>query len=375
MLAELQDDVLAGFERRDQPVQPGVALGHPRSDERQPLDGGKLPPQGAERLGVRAGLLHQRPHIGVVRGQLLDPRIPEPVFAQAGRLDRGRVQPQLILEQRDVLDLDLVQPDRDLPVRLDGPRPRAGGIQGVDRDLRREELAQPFDHPAALALALPAVLAVHVEDQVCGHAALDRAAQQQPSQKALACPGLAEHAVRALDESLEVQSHRHVHVERLTDLEVDVVGRAEHAREVALLGREDRGEVTWHGPDRRRTGGGFQLIAGEHQHRLDLDRAVRGGAGQDRPQEAVVRRRRAGLDLVARRGELDVGDQAEEVVLLPSYAHEAPDPHVLDRRDGLQPRQQPLDQRPLDNQPQPLLVHQPPALSHASALRIALRRG
>src|SRR5687767_15719878 len=43
---------------------------------------------------------------------------------------------------------------------------------------------------------------------------------------------------RALDEPLEVQADRHLHVERLADLEPEVRLLAEDALEVALVGRE-----------------------------------------------------------------------------------------------------------------------------------------
>jgi hypothetical protein len=176
--------------------------------------------------------------------------------------------------------------------------------------------------------------------------------------KLLPVPGLAEDAVRPLDEAPQVHADRNVHVERLADLEVRLVGLAEDAGEVLLVGVEHLREMGRHGPNRARAFFfGHGRLAGEHQHRLDLEGAVRGRAGQDGAQERLVRGGRIGLDVLIGRVEADVGHEAEEVVALAGDPHESPDAQLLDRRQAVQACGQPLDQRARDDQTEPILSH------------------
>src|SRR6266571_249696 len=100
-------------------------------------------------------------------------------------------------------------------------------------------------------LISPAVLGVHIEDQVDRGAGFDHTAQDQSGEKALAGAGLAEDAVRALDEAPQIQAYRHIHVDRLTDLEVVLaVVASEHTLEVGERRFRDAREVGWNGARR-----------------------------------------------------------------------------------------------------------------------------
>ena len=55
---------------------------------------------------------------------------------------------------------------------------------------------------------------MHIKDEVDRYSALDHSAKQQPYQEALACAALAENAIRALDQALEVDADRDVHRQR-----------------------------------------------------------------------------------------------------------------------------------------------------------------
>ena len=105
--------MLALAQRGDQPVQARVADGDVRLDERQPSNHQQLALERRQRRLVRADALVQLRDVGVLVGQLRDPVPPEPRLAQSGGLDSRGVQPQLVGQQLDVLDLDLVQPDLD----------------------------------------------------------------------------------------------------------------------------------------------------------------------------------------------------------------------------------------------------------------------
>src|SRR5439155_17349651 len=98
---------------------------------------------------------------------------------------------------------------------------------------------------AVLGLTLPAVLTVHVEDEVRGHPAADHTAEDEAREEALARARLAEDAVAALHEAAQVQADRYVHVEWRAQLEAILALGAKDALEVALVGHEDRREVRW----------------------------------------------------------------------------------------------------------------------------------
>jgi hypothetical protein len=120
---------------------------------------------------------------------------------------------------------------------------------------------------AVFSLAVPAVLAVHVEDEVGRHPALDHAAQQQARQKALAGAGLPEDAVAAFDEAAQVQSDRDVHIQGRAQLEAILAWRAKYPLEVCFVGDEHGGKVGRYRLDGSRTLGLSFLrrrTAGEH---------------------------------------------------------------------------------------------------------------
>ena len=179
--------------------------------------------------------------------QLLQPALAPHGAQQVAGVEHRAREVQFFGQQRDILDLDLVQPDLQLAVHLDAAGARAFGVDGVDMHLAAEQPPQARQHPLLaqpfLALGLPAVLGVHIEDQGRGDVAADHPGQQQPGEERFAGAGLAEHAVAALGDPLQVQADRDVHVQRLADREVPLVLRAEDVGEVGLGGVEDRREM------------------------------------------------------------------------------------------------------------------------------------
>ena len=77
-----------------------------------------------------------------------------------------------LTEHGDVLGLHLLVADANDVIGVDPPALGALLVEGEEGDLRREELLKALDLGAALAVALPAVLALHVENEVAGLAAL-----------------------------------------------------------------------------------------------------------------------------------------------------------------------------------------------------------
>ena len=124
-------------------------------------------------------------------------------------------------EDGDVLRLDLVEAYLHLEIGVQAPAEGGGVVEGEDGDAVAEQLLQAFRCVAGLRCGLPAVLAVHVEYEVGGDVALEDAREQYAGEEALAGTALAEDAVGAFDELLEVQADAGVlHVEGAADPDV-----------------------------------------------------------------------------------------------------------------------------------------------------------
>ena len=89
--------------------------------------------------------------------------------------------------------------------------------------MRGEELLQPFDIASAFGGAPPAVLAVHVKDEGGGDPSLEDAYEQQAGEEGLACAALAEDAVAAHHQLLQVQDDLGLHVQGCADGEMPLV--------------------------------------------------------------------------------------------------------------------------------------------------------
>ena len=96
------------------------------------------------------------------------------------------MQAQFVLQQRDVGHRDLAHGDFDLARGFHAATARRLHVQRVDSHATAEQLRQALDLGALLVLGAPAVLRVHVEDQIDGRAGLDDSAQQESGEEALA---------------------------------------------------------------------------------------------------------------------------------------------------------------------------------------------
>ena len=162
------------------------------------------------------------------------------LHAEVGHAQRGG-------QHRDVVRLDLVEPDAHLEVGVQPPAAGRRGVEREHRDAAPEQLLQPLGRVTGLGGGLPAVLAVHVEHQVDGGAALQDAREQDAREEALAGTALAEHAVGALHELFEVQTDARVlHVQRTADPYVAGVLAAEDGGYVIVGGAVGVREVRRH---------------------------------------------------------------------------------------------------------------------------------
>ena len=153
----------------------------------------------------------------------------------------------------------------------------------------------------------------------------------------------------------------HVHVDRLADLEVVLaVVAAEDALEVLERGFGHAREVRRNGARRPRHQVGLVEVdvggqIGQHQLGLELDQRVGGRAAEHLAQEHVDVAgiaRRVAQHVGVGRVELDVGDQAEVLVLLADDLDELAQPHVLDRHGRVEARRQALGDRAGDSRPE-----------------------
>ena len=102
-----------------------------------------------------------------------------------------------------------------------------------------------------------------------------------------------------------------------------------------------------HGLDRAQPAVLGGLLALQHQHRRQLDRAVDAGAGQNLAREPLILARRIHQHLLVGRLQGDIGDQAEEVMLLALDNHEVANADALHRCLGVQTHRQTLNKRSL----------------------------
>ena len=162
-------------------------------------------------------LLDKLDDLLAVHGQeSIDPVLLVHPDQQIGLGGSSSVELQLLLQEKDVSHLNLIKADLDVEVGGDALLARGLGVDCEDRHLGAEQLAQSFDKTTLLLiLRFPGVFVVHVEHQVRGDAGLDDAGQDETSKEALACARLAEDTVGALDELLEVDTHRGFHLQRL----------------------------------------------------------------------------------------------------------------------------------------------------------------
>ena len=127
-------------------------------------------------------------------------------------------------QQGDVLRLDLVVADLHDVVGAEAAAAGALLIQSEDGHLRRKELLQALHLPLPLLRgALPAILVMHVEDEIGRGALLDHPDQQEPGEERLAGAALAKDPVRARDELGDVEAARGLHVQGGPHVEVPLV--------------------------------------------------------------------------------------------------------------------------------------------------------
>jgi len=200
----------------------------------------------------------------------------------------------------------------------------------------------------------PAVVVVHVEDQVRGDLVLDDPRQQDARQEAFASAAFAEHAHRALDQPPQVEVDlRLFQFQRRADVEVRRVFAPEDVVHV-LGGRDlDRHEVAGDGLHRA----WLALVLVDGQHRRNVDRPEGRCARVDFAQERVRQVRRIAADGGVGRVERNVGDHAEKA--LATAAHDDVTPHgeVLDHRLAVELDIQPSAQRSPDHHAEALSGH------------------
>ena len=336
LLAELQDDVHALAEEFHD-FENGVLV-HLFLQEVELFQAFELAVQG--RYGFRV-----RPHfvgkfldlLGFLAQQGGQPLAAVLVPDQVGRLHRGGVQVELVRQRGDVFHGDLVVGDFDGEIALHAAPPGRLGINGEDGHLAAEKLLQALDEPRSSTAAgflrrLPAVLAVHVENEVDGAVFMDQARQHQARQERLAGTRLAENPVAALDEALQVDADRRVHVQGLADVKIARVALVpEDAVDVLLLGLADYGEVNGNSFDEVRF---TRLVVGNvvllrHQEGPQADGAVGRGAVQHLAHEVLRLVRRVGQHLRVGGVEANVGDHAKEAAFLALDDHEPAGANVL----------------------------------------------
>ena len=234
--------------------------------------------QAPQRVDVHAGSVGQVGY-AVAPGhpqELRQPALPVVPAQRVGGVRRDLRQVERLPQQHYVVRLHLVVADAHNVVRRKSPPLRARLVQREDRHLRVEQLLEPLHLRARLAVPPPAVLALHVEDQVHRRAALEDARQQQPGQERLARAALAEHAVAAHHQLRHVQAQLRVHVQRAADPEVAVAFAPEDALDVLLRGCRGRREVGRHRLRRLRPlQQHLRVVPGYGEHRLDRQRAIR----------------------------------------------------------------------------------------------------
>jgi hypothetical protein len=197
-------------------------------------------------------LLAKLLNLGVGKAQkTADPVAAKLVAQDNGVFQTGLGEVELLCQQRQILHLDLVVGNKQLAGIPHPSPPRGIGIQGIDLHLAGEELPQPLDGGGLPILAgrLPAILRVHIKNQVYRRPFADDTRQDQAGQKGFAGTGLAEDAVAALHPAIQIQTNGHRHVQGLADGEVapsGVVFPAEDGAKVQLPRLVHLGKVGRH---------------------------------------------------------------------------------------------------------------------------------
>jgi len=294
----------------------------------------------------------------VVVQEVDQPFWPQPAAQRIDRAHLRLAQVEDALQHLQILWLHLVVADGHGVIGVGAAPPAGLVVQGEDLDPAvGEDLFQPLDLGGdAFAAALPAVLVVHVEDQVDRHPFLDDAGQQQPAEEGLAGAAFAEDARRALHQPLQAERHLDLfHVQRLADVEEMRLALgieafcAEDLADLLLAGWPHGAEVAGHRLDRPRL-----AVFVQHQHRAEMHQAKGADASMHRGQEVVAHVGRVEHELLAGRAQLHIGDHAEEAFALAAHHRVAAHSQLLGAPLALQPHSQPLGQRAADDHAQAL---------------------
>ena len=202
--AEVNDDVAVVGEMLQDFADDAPALGALRN-EREALEDAEPAAERAERRGVLADLIREFGQcVGGVGEKRGDPAVPPALLERVARLRAEVGNAERRGEHADVLWLDFVEADPRLGVGRLAPPARRIGVEREHGDACAEELLEPLRSVARLARPLPPVFAVHIEHEIDGDAALQNAGEQDPREETLAGAALAEHAVGAFDELLQI---------------------------------------------------------------------------------------------------------------------------------------------------------------------------
>ena len=196
---------------------------------------------------------------------------------------------------------------------------------------------------------------MHVEHEIAGGPVLEDPQQQQASQERLACAGLSEHPVAALDQLLDVQAQARLHIQRVADKEMVLVLLSKDDTDVVVGGRAHGGEVRRDGLGRLWAVDARDVVAAaDGKHRLDSDGPIRGGAGDNFGDEGVGHVGRRGHHCLIHRFECNFSHHSEESHPLALDAHEGADLDVLNGGRSVQPYFHALGQRAGDDHAQVL---------------------
>ncbi len=273
--SELEDDVLALIQRLHHivnDIKVGL-LGYVSS----PLDGPELALQGGGGLRVGTAGLAKRLHpIGRHPQQFLQPILPVDVVEKPRRGRRGGTEVQLVSQQHHVLGLDLIETDLEGHVHVLASSGLL--VQRVDHHTAAEDLTQPLDPYPIFRLLVKSVLAVHVEDEIDGRLRLYDAREDDASQEALARARLAEDAVGALHQAVELDADGNVHGQRCAQGEIPPALLAKDAAKVHSIGLAQLGEVHGYSAHRLRrrqlVEEGELVTLLQHEPGSDLHRSI-----------------------------------------------------------------------------------------------------
>ena len=229
-----------------------------------------------------------------------------------------------------IFRLDLVVADLHLEIGTDAPAPGAFGVQGEHRHLGGKELLQPLHLMPTFAGSLPAILVVHVENQVYRRPLLYHSYQQKPGEEGLAGAALAEDPVASLDILVEVETHLGLHVQRVPDVEMLFVLAAEHQAHVLVRRLPNLREVGRDGPYRLGPLTEVLVPCAYRQHGRDLEAPEQGGTrqhlGDERIRYVGRTHRQARVDAL----QLDIGYHPKEPLFIPLDDHVSAHRHLLD---------------------------------------------